>query len=199
MGKCMKDPLKIQEYLDKNLDTKKKGLLYLDLVMEKHLAECEICKEKWQEEQQLFEGLAGLKSYEPPGDFIAQLMQRVALTENYPARQPLPLWIILVSVFLAFMATLSLAVSGLWLWGNEKVFSYLQALTSPFLDQAWLVISVIVDFGSRIFSVISGLTQIIRVIVETFPITGFLIILLPIVTFALLVKLINSFQSENYA
>ena len=78
MGKtCNRGTIKINEYLDRQTDLKKKGLAYVDSELDRHLEECAVCRNEFNRQQQLFAALAGLNQLEPPEDFTAQLLARL--------------------------------------------------------------------------------------------------------------------------
>lgn len=204
-GRKSSNSVSINEYLDKQLDLKPKGLAYIDSELERHLEECPVCRLELQEQQQLFAALSGLEQLEPPEDFTARLLaklpqpiQQVSNQQLIKPKWGVPTWVLLLTSLVLTAATACSVTSLYWL--NMFInFRFISTVTDT------LIIKVL-DLSKNILGGLWGMENIvlslIRAIwafVTAFPLPFIAVAGITMLSIVLLVKLINSYQQENYA
>ena len=196
MGKtCTKNTLKINEYLDKEIELKKRGLAYFDGELERHLEECDSCRREMTEQRQLFAELSSLEQFHPPADFTANLMAMLPRQ----AANPFPLWGILAGIVgLALSVVMLLAVS-FWLLGSFDITGLLKTLIDSISAQGWEIGRLIFDGAVNLVSIMAGVLKAIWALAEAYPLHFLTMALVAVFLFLVLARLINSFQRENYA
>lgn len=195
MGKqCNKGAIKISEYLDRQIDLKKKGLAYVDSELERHLEECAVCRNEFGEQQQLFSALSTLPQQEPPEDFTAQLLARLP----QPARQVLPNWLLLVST-LVLAVSATVIVTTLYWFTKFINLSFVKTLAGWVIINAVDFIKYLLESLVHAGSIVISLVKAFWALVTAYPLPFVTITLVTFLLLMVLMKLISSYQRENYA
>lgn len=195
MDKSCKEQFKINEYLDKQQDLKKKGLAYIDAEFERHLQECSFCRREFEEYQQLFYSFSGIEELEPPEDFTRNLL---AMLPESP-RTTLPNWSLLISNLILTGAVAILFTLSYWLISYTNILTITYPIIKLVTNKLWSLVLYIIGSVGDIFSIIFGLVKALWAIVVAYPVPIITLTLLASLMFMVLVWLINSFQKENYA
>lgn len=209
-GSKSSNSVSINDYLDKQLDLKPKGLVYIDSELERHLEECPVCRLELQEQQQLFDALSGLEQLEPPEDFTARLLaklpqpiqqvsnQQVSNQQLIKLKWGVPTWVLLLTSLVLTAATACSVTSLYWL--NMFInFRFISTVTDT------LIIKVL-DLSKNLLGGLWGMENIVLALIRAiwafvtaFPLPFAAVAGIIMLSILLLVKLINSYQQENYA
>lgn len=211
---CSKGTAKISEYLDKQLDLKHKGLAYIDSELERHMEECVACRHEFQEQQQMFAALSGLQQLEPPEDFTAllvaklsrpagqQLPNQAMLNERMPnmamPSRVIPNWVLLLITSVLTTSTGLLLASLYWLTMFTNL-SFIKTITDSVIIKALNLTKHFLESLLSIENILVSLVKAFWAFVTAYPLPFITITAVTFFILMILVKLIGSYQRENYA
>lgn len=195
MGKCCNNINRINEYLDKQIDLKKKGLSYFDAELERHADECDVCRQELREQQKVFSTLAEIKEFEPPEDFTNLLMTKLPKM----TRHSLSNWTLLLGVIAMTSSTSILSLIIYRFVIETGKLSFIKTIFSSLIIKGLDLVQDLLASVYDIFGLFFNILKAFLTLLEKYPLPFTMMFLFTVVISIILFSLVNSFQRENYA
>jgi hypothetical protein len=145
--------------------------------IEKHISSCEPCKILLEDRKKMMQAVDSLPNLDMPADFTQQVLAKI-----FPRVSPVRIWIaglatgfsLMMFIFLAVFLQSDISFSGMFVRLNSSLWSFVKncsVFTVKLFKIASVIIEILIQFVSFVFSTLASLTTLIRPEFQFFLIT----------------------------